>query len=84
MGSRRLPKATVVVGLATMMPELRKPNRASSRPMPAAMAEYNSVGMAATTCLITPATVSATNSAPERNTAPSATCQEMCMPLTTT
>ena len=31
--------ATVVEGFGTMMPELRKPTSASSRPMPAAMAE---------------------------------------------
>ena len=37
-GSRRLPRVTMVAGLGTMMPELRKPMKAMKRPMPAATA----------------------------------------------
>ena len=81
--SRRLPSVTIVAGLGTTMPALRSPIIAMNRPIPAATAAYSSFGIASTINWRMPASVRIRNATPERNTAPSAVCHGIPIPLTT-
>src|SRR5690625_2206693 len=66
---------TWVAGLPTTTPLLIMAIRPKNRPIPAAMAERNDLGMPAIIQVRAPLTVSKTKITPEINTAPSACCQ---------
>ena len=81
--SLRCPRVTVVAALGTTIPELRRPIKAMKSPTPAATAACSSNGMAERMIWRTPSSVSRKKASPETNTAPSAACHGMPMPLTT-
>ncbi len=83
MGDVSGPSVTKVAGLAATAPALRRPRKARNIPMPAVTAYLRALGIARTTACRAPSSESATNSAPEMNTAPSAVCQGIFWPSTT-
>ncbi len=82
-GETRLPKATVVAGLAVMIPPLMKPIRAINKPIPAATAFFKELGIALSIQSTIPVTAKMKKTIPEMTTAPKAACQDAPRPRTT-
>ena len=77
MGSGRVrsPRVRMVAGLATTMPPFCRPIKPMNSPTPHPMARRRFMGMLFSIQRRRRVTLMMTNSTPERNTAPSPTCQ---------
>ena len=79
----RVPRPTIVPGLATIKPASAKPMKAMNSPTPPATAANSDRGTAFMISWRTPSSVKIRKATPDRNTQPSAVCQATPMLLTT-
>ena len=82
-GSATWPSPTMVAGFATTSPMPCSPMMPRKKPIPAAMPSFSESGMVLISHSRIRSTETARKMRPDRKTAPSATCQGMCMPPTT-
>jgi len=77
------PSPTKVDSFATTNPAFFKPINATKRPIPTAMEDFNTFGMASIIFPRIPVTVKTKNKTPDIKTAPSAVCHDNPCPNTT-